>query len=338
MTQPTRPILPSLMRYIDVEQPGKHSRLRLGERPLPMAKAGEVLIKVAAAGVNRPDLVQRLGAYPPPPLASDILGLEIAGEIVALGPGVSDWSVGQAVCALVTGGGYADYCTASAELCLPYPTGMGSIEAAALPETFFTVWHNVFQRGRLRAGERFLVHGGGSGIGTVAIQLAKAFGAEVFTTAGSTDKCDACRALGADHAIDYRQQDFAAVIKDLTNGRGVDVILDMVGGDYLSRNIQSLAMDGRHVSIAFLQGPQAEINFLPIMLKRLTLTGSTLRPQSVAAKQVIAVELRDKVWPLLANGSIAPRIYRSFPLDQAHVAHQMMEKSEHFGKIVLTME
>jgi putative PIG3 family NAD(P)H quinone oxidoreductase len=329
--------LPSLMRFIEVEQPGKHSRLRLGERPLPVAKAGEVLIKVAAAGVNRPDLVQRLGSYPPPAGASDILGLEIAGEIVALGPEVTDLAVGQSVCALVTGGGYADYCTAAAGLCLPFPKGMGSIEAAALPETFFTVWHNLFQRGRLRSGERFLVHGGGSGIGTVAIQLAKAFGAEVFTTAGSPAKCDACRALGADHVIDYHQQDFAAVIAEMTGGRGVDVILDMVGGNYLPRNIQSLAIDGRHVSIAFLQGPQAEINFLPVMLRRLTLTGSTMRAQSVAAKELIAAELRDKVWPLLASGRVAPQIFRSFPLDQALAAHQMMEKSEHFGKIVLTM-
>ena len=325
------------MRCIEIDHPGPQSRLKISERPQPQPKQGEVLIRVAAAGVNRPDLVQRGGSYPPPPGASDILGLEIAGKIETLGPGVEDLMIGQEVCALVTGGGYAQQCVAAAALCLPFPKGYDAVRAAALPETFFTVWHNVFQRGRLKAGERFLVHGGGSGIGTVAIQLAKAFGAEVFTTAGGREKAKACRDLGADHAFDYKSQDFVAEIERLTEGKGVDVILDMVGGDYLARNLKCLSVEGRHVSIAFLHGPNVELNLLPVMIKRLTLTGSTLRPQSVANKAAIAGELKSKVWPLLDSGKIAPQIYRAFPLDQSEAAHALMTKSEHFGKIVLTL-
>lgn len=329
--------LPPTMSCIEIRQPGAPDVLQLGQRPLPPIKADEVLIAVAAAGVNRPDIIQRQGGYPPPPGASDIPGLEVAGTIVALGEGVSGLAMGQEVCALVTGGGYAQYCPAAAELCLPYPKGYDADRAAALPETIFTVWHNVFQRGRLRQGESFLVHGGSSGIGTTAIQLAKLFGARVFTTAGSDEKCEACRKLGADRAINYRTEDFATAIADGTEGRGVDVILDMVGGDYLTKNIKSLATEGRHVSIAFLNGPKAEVNFLPVMLKRLTLTGSTLRPQSVANKAAIAADLKAKVWPLLDQGRLAPVIFATFPLAQAAEAHRLMEASSHIGKIVLTV-
>ena len=327
--------LPENMRCIEIRQPGPGSKLAVGERPIPQPGADEVLIKVAAAGVNRPDLVQRQGAYPPPPGASDILGLEIAGSIAALGPDVSGLAVGQEVCALVTGGGYAEYCVAAASLCLPFPKGMSALEAAALPEGIFTVWHNVFQRGKLAKGETFLVHGGGSGIGTMAIQLAKAFGATVFTTAGGPDKCKACRDLGADMVIDYRSEDFVEIVKKATSDKGADVILDMVGGDYLPRNLKCLAVEGRHVSIAFLHGPTAEVNFLPVMVKRQTLTGSTLRPQSVAAKTAIADALRENVWPLLDSGHIKPKIYRSFPLADAEEAHRALNKGDHFGKIVL---
>jgi NADPH2:quinone reductase len=326
------------MRCIEIQNPGPGSRLAIAERPMPVPKSGEVLIKVAAAGVNRPDLVQRQGAYPPPPGASDILGLEVAGTIAALGPdSAEDLTIGQAVCALVTGGGYADYCVAAASLCLPIPQEMGATEAAALPEGMFTVWHNVFQRGMLKEGERFLVHGGGSGIGTVAIQLAKEFGATVFTTTGGPAKCHACRDLGADVVIDYKSQDFVEVIKKSTGDRGVDVILDMVGGDYLPRNLKSLAVEGRHVSIAFLHGPTAEVNFLSVMVKRQTLTGSTMRPQSIAAKSAIAAELKEKVWPLLDRGRVKPQIYKTFPLEKAEEAHRALNKGDHFGKIVLTM-
>ena len=326
-----------VMRCIEIEHPGPNSRLRIGERPIPEVKSGEVLIKVATAGINRPDLVQRQGAYPPPPGASDILGLEVAGKIAAIGPGVEGLEIGQDVCALVTGGGYADYCVAAASLCLPFPQGFGAIEAAALPEGFFTVWHNVFQRGRLAAGENFLVHGGGSGIGTVAIQLAKTFGATVFTTAGGAEKCAACSALGADFAIDYKTEDFVETIRRATGDKGVDVILDMVGGDYLPRNLKCLAPDGRHVSIAFLHGPTAEVNFLPLMVKRQTMTGSTLRPQSVAAKAAIAAELREKVWPLLDRGRVAPKIFKTFPFEEAEEAHRALNKGDHVGKIVLAL-
>ncbi|WP_142849840.1 NAD(P)H-quinone oxidoreductase [Telmatospirillum sp. J64-1] len=325
------------MSCIEITQPGAPDVLVPAKRPVPVAAAGEVLIQVAAAGVNRPDVIQRQGSYPPPPGASDIPGLEVAGTIVALGDGVTEWKVGDEVCALVTGGGYAEYCTAAASCCMPIPEGFDMEKAAALPETYFTVWHNVFQRARLKEGESLLIHGGSSGIGTTAIQLAKAFGATVYATAGSPEKCEACEKLGADQAINYRLEDYVEVIQAVTDGRGVDVILDMVGGDYIPRNIKCLAMDGRLVSIAFLKGSKAEINLMPVMLKRLTLTGSTLRPQSVAAKAAIAAELRQKVWPLLDAGDVAPIIYATFPLDQAAEAHRLMESSDHIGKIVLTV-
>jgi NADPH2:quinone reductase len=290
-----------------------------------------------AAGINRADVMQRQGLYPPPPGASDIPGLELAGRVEAIGEGVADPTVGQAVCALVTGGAYAEFCLAAAPLCLPWPRGYDPSRAAALPETTFTVWHNVFQRAGLRPGESFLVHGGSGGIGTTAIQLAKAFSARVFATASGAPKCQACRDLGADRAIDYVSEDFVQVIARDTDGKGVDVILDMIGGEYLPRNIKCLAMDGRHVSIAFQKGPKVELSFLPVMLKRLTLTGSTLRPQSVAQKSAIARDLHTKVWPLLDQGRIAPKICASFPLDQAAEAHRLMESGGHIGKIMLTI-
>lgn len=329
--------LPASMKCIEIPSYGEAEVLTLAERPLPVPKAGEVLIKVAAAGVNRPDVIQRQGMYPPPPGASDIPGLEVAGTVVALGEGVRHLQLGQPVCALLTGGGYAEYATAYEDICLPIPAGYDMIQAAAVPETFFTVWYNVFMRCHLAAGESFLVHGGTSGIGTTAIQLAKHFGATVFATAGSPDKCQACRELGADRAIDYRSEDFAEVIAAETGKKGVDVILDMVGGEYLGKNIKSLAADGRHASIAFLKGPKAEVNFMPVMLKRLTLTGSTLRPQGVAVKAAIAAELRDKVWPLLNLGKVKPIVHATFPLAQAVEAHRMMEASTHVGKIILTL-
>jgi putative PIG3 family NAD(P)H quinone oxidoreductase len=285
--------------------------------------------------VNRPDVLQRQGGYPPPPGASDIPGLEVAGRIVAVGPEAGPWQAGDPVCALVAGGGYAEYCAAPAPQCLPVPGKLNLTQAAALPETFFTVWTNVFDRGRLKAGETFLVHGGSSGIGTTAIQLAHAFGARVIATAGSAEKCDSCRKLGADIAVNYREEDFAAKVTDATGGRGADVILDMVGGDYILRNLKCLAVEGRLVQIAFLKGSTAEINLLPLMLKRQTVTGSTLRPRSVAEKGVIAQALREKVWPLLEAGKIAPVIHATFPLAQAAEAHRLMESSAHVGKIVL---
>jgi len=329
------PALPATMTCIEIKEPGGPEVLVPTSRPLPQAGPGQVLVQVAAAGINRPDVIQRQGSYPPPPGASDIPGLEIAGTVVALGEGVDAALLGNKVCALVTGGGYATYCLAEAALCLPLPQGYDFIRAAALPETFFTVWHNVFQRAKLQKGESFLIHGGTSGIGTTAIQLAKAFGATVYATAGSAEKVEACRALGADLAINYREQDWAAVLKEATKGKGVNVILDMVGGDYLPKNVQSLAVDGRLVNIAFLNGSKAEINFMTVMLKRLTLTGSTLRPQGVAVKATIAQELRAQVWPLLDQGGIAPQIFATFPLAQAAEAHRLMESSAHIGKIIL---
>jgi putative PIG3 family NAD(P)H quinone oxidoreductase len=280
-------------------------------------------------------VLQRQGGYAPPPRASDIPGLEIAGTIVALGAGVTDWKVGDQVTALVAGGGYAEYCAAPAPQCLPLPKGLDMAAAAAIPETFFTVWSNVFDRGRLAAGEAFLVHGGSSGIGTTAIQLAHHFGARVFTTAGSADKCRACEELGAERAINYREEDFVTVVKEATGGKGVDVILDMVGGDYIARDVAALAPDGRLVFIAFLGGPKAEINFMPVMLKRLTITGSTLRARSVAFKGAIAQALKAKVWPLIEAGKVGPVLYKSFPLAAAADAHRLMESSAHIGKIVL---
>jgi putative PIG3 family NAD(P)H quinone oxidoreductase len=327
--------LPESMVAVEIVRPGGPEVLHATSRPVPKPGDGEVLVRVAAAGVNRPDAMQRAGMYPPPPGASDIPGLEIAGEVVALGPGVSGVKPGDRVCALVTGGGYAEYCTAAAALCLPIPEGLSPLQAAALPETFFTVWTNVFQRGRLGQGEAILVHGGASGIGTTAIQLAKAFGARVLTTC-SADKREACRRLGAEVAIDYRSEDFVRVAKEATGGRGVDLVLDMIGGDYTPRNLEALAVEGRCVQIALQRGPKVEgFSLLPIMLKRLTLTGSTLRPRSVPEKAAIAEELRARVWPLLARGQVAPVMDSTFPLRQAAEAHARLEGGRHVGKIVL---
>lgn len=328
--------LPATMTAIEIPEHGTPEALVPGTRPVPEPAAGEVLIKVAAAGVNRPDVLQRQGGYAPPPGVSDIPGLEVAGEIVALGAGVEDLSTGDSVTALVAGGGYAEYCTAPAPQCLPVPGDLSLTEAAALPETFFTVWSNVFDRGGLQAGEVFLVHGGSSGIGTAAIQLAKAFGARVFATAGSADKCRACEDLGAEKAIDYRDEDFVETVKQASGGKGANLILDMVGGDYIARDIELLAPDGRLVFIAFLRGPKAEINFMPVMRKRLTVTGSTLRPRDIAFKAAIARALRDRVWPLISAGQVKPVMYKTFPLAEAAEAHRLMESSAHIGKIVLT--
>jgi putative PIG3 family NAD(P)H quinone oxidoreductase len=304
-------------------------------RPLPQPAEGEVLVKAAAAGVNRPDVAQRQGNYPPPKGATDIPGLEIAGEVVALGPGVRRWKLGDKVMALVVGGGYAEYCPAHESHCLPVPAGLSMVEAAAIPETFFTVWHNTFERGRLAAGETLLVHGGSSGIGTVAIQLAKAFGARVVTTAGSAEKCEACRKLGADVAINYKTEDFVAATKAATAGLGAEVVLDMVGGDYIERNYEAAAIDGRIVQIAFLGSSKATVDFRRLMLKRLTHTGSTLRARSVADKAAIARAVEDRVLPLIAAGKVKPLIDSTFPLREAAAAHAKMEASTHIGKIVL---
>jgi putative PIG3 family NAD(P)H quinone oxidoreductase len=324
------------MKAIEITQYGAPEVLRAGERPDPVPGTGEVLIRVAASGVNRPDVLQRTGNYPVPPGASDIPGLEVAGTVEAIGSGVTAWAAGDPVCALVAGGGYAEYCTAPAPQCLPVPKGLSQVEAAAIPETFFTVWHNVFERGRLRAGEALLVHGGSSGIGTTAIQLGHAFGARVLATAGSQDKCQACESLGAERAINYRAEDFVARVETITAGRGVDVVLDMVGGDYTPRNIQCLALEGRLVQIAFLKSPRVELDWMAVMRKRLTLTGSTLRPRSVEEKGAIARALHANVWPLLEAGRVRPVIHQTFPLAQAEDAHRLMESSRHIGKIVLT--
>jgi NADPH2:quinone reductase len=330
--------LPITFTAIEITEPGDPDVLRPASRPMLHPATGEVLIEVAAAGINRPDILQRKGHYPPPPGASDIPGLEIAGKVVSVGLGVNHLKVGDAVCALVAGGGYATYCVAPELQCLPVPKDFSMVEAAALPETFFTVWHNVFERGKLVAGESILIHGGSSGIGTVAIQLAKAFQAgAIFATAGSRDKCHACEKLGATRGIDYKHEDFVAVIKEATSNRGVDVILDMVGGDYIHKNISVLAVEGRHVSIATQRGVTAEVNFVTIMGKRLTLTGSGLRPRSVAEKGAIAAALRQKVWPLLDAGKVKPVIHRTFPLAEANEAHRLMETSNHIGKIVLSV-
>jgi putative PIG3 family NAD(P)H quinone oxidoreductase len=320
------------MTAVEITQPGGPEVLQITQRPMPEAGPGEVVIRVAWAGVNRPDALQRAGLYAPPPSASDLPGLEASGEIVALGEGVGDWALGDQVCALLPGGGYAEYVTTPAAHCLPVPEGMGLREAACLPETFFTVWSNVFMRGGLQAGERFLVHGGSSGIGTTAIQLAKAFGARVFATAGSEAKCAACRDLGADRVINYRDEDFSDVLR--AEG-GANLILDMVGGDYLPRNVRALADEGRLVQIAFLKGPKVELNFAQVMMRRLTITGSTLRPQSDLAKARIAEALRREVWPLLAAGRIAPVMDSDYPLAEASQAHAHMEAGDHIGKIVL---
>ncbi|WP_432255571.1 NAD(P)H-quinone oxidoreductase [Limimaricola sp. AA108-03] len=320
------------MRAVEITRPGGPEVLRETTRPRPEPQHGEVLIDVAFAGVNRPDALQRAGAYAPPPDASDLPGLEVSGHVAAIGPGVTQWAVGDTVCALTQGGGYAEAVVAPASHCLPVPRGMGLRQAACLPETFFTVWSNVFMRGGLKGGERFLVHGGSSGIGTTAIQLAHAFGARVFATAGSEEKCVACARLGAERAINYRETDFVEAMR--AEG-GADLILDMVGGDYVARNLKALADDGRLVQIAFLQGPKMELNLAPLMMRRLTITGSTLRPQSVAAKAAIATDLRAEVWPLLDAGRIAPVMDSTFPLAEAAAAHARMESSAHIGKIVL---
>ena len=326
------------MRAIEISKPGPPEVLKPVERPDPSPAAGEVRIRVAAAGVNRPDILQRRGAYPPPPGASDLPGLEVAGTIDAVAGGVADWHVGDRVCALLAGGGYATLCTVPAVQCLPVPAGMDMVTAAAIPETFFTVWTNVFDRGKLRAGESALFHGGSSGIGTTAIQLAVARGARVFATAGSDDKCRACEQLGAERAINYRTEDFVDVIKQVTGGRGVDLILDIVGGEYISRDLVALAVEGRLVVIGFMGGDSATIDFRRVLGRRLTITGSTLRPRSAAEKGEIASALRREVWPLIERGAVKPVVYRTFPLDEAAAAHRLMESSEHVGKIILTTE
>lgn len=329
--------LPDKMKAIAIREPGGPEVLVATEIDRPDPGHGEILIRVEAAGVNRPDTFQRMGLYPPPPGAPLTPGLEVAGEVVATGPGVTLWRAGERVCALVGGGGYAQYATVHESHALRVPKGFTSIEAAALPETFFTVWTNVFERGALKAGESFLVHGGSSGIGTTAIQLARVFGARVFATAGSAEKCAACLDLGAEAAINYRDHDFVAEAKKLTGGRGVDVILDMVGGDYIARNIEAAAQDGRIVSIAFLNGSTAQVNFMPVMLKRLMLTGSTLRARGIEEKAALTRALHEKVWPLLDAGRVRPRIDATFPLAEASKAHALMEKGSHVGKIVLTL-
>lgn len=327
--------VPAMMVAIEAEQPGGPEMLKPVERPVPQPGPGEVLVRVAAAGVNRPDVMQRMGLYPPPPGAPAIPGLEIAGTVVALGDGVDPALLGQSVCALVAGGGYAQYCVAPAAQCLPVPTGLSMVEAAALPETFFTVWSNLFDRGGARAGETALVHGGTSGIGTTAILLGKLFGLSVIVTVGSDEKAAKALEIGADHAIDYRAADFVEEVKRITGGRGVDVVLDMIGGDYVARNIACMAEEGRHVSIAVQRGAKAEIPVWAIMAKRLILTGSTLRARPVAFKAAIADALRDKVWPHLESGGLRPVIDTVLPLEAAADAHRRMESSEHIGKIVL---
>jgi len=329
--------LPASMRCVEIAEPGGPEVLRPCTRPRPEPGHGEVLIAVAAAGVNRPDVLQRMGRYPPPRGAPDLPGLEVAGTVAALGPGAGRWGVGDRVCALLSGGGYAAFCVAPEAQCLPLPEGLAMVPAAAIPETFFTVWTNVFERGRLAAGERFLVHGGSSGIGTTAIQLAATRGARVFATAGSAEKCAACERLGAERAIDYAREDFVAVIDEATGGGGVDVILDMVGGDYLARNLKALAVEGRLVHIAFLGGSRITLDLLPIMLKRLTVTGSTLRPRSIEEKAAIAEALEAEVWPLIVAGRVAPVIDSTFALEDAAFAHARMESRAHIGKIVLTV-
>jgi NADPH2:quinone reductase len=329
------------MLAVEISHPGGPEVLRLADRPTPSPSAGEVLVQVRAAGVNRPDILQRVGKYPPPPGASDIPGLEVAGVVTAVGPATGSapvrWSPGDAVCALVAGGGYAQYCTVPAEQCLPVPSGLDFTAAAAIPETYFTVWTNLFHRARLQKGETLLVHGGASGIGTTAIQLARACGATVYATAGSREKCTACERLGAAQAINHRTMDFVLALQELTGGAGVNVILDIVGGDYLRRNIEVLAVDGRLIQIGLLGGAAAEIDLARLMQRRLTLTGSTLRIRSVAEKAAIARELEQHVWPLLAGRHIAPVVHATFPLDRAADAHRLLESGKVIGKLVLTV-
>ncbi len=330
--------VPPTMTVIEISQPGGPQVLKPVQRPVPQAATGEILIRVSAAGVNRPDLLQRQGNYPPPPGASDIPGLEVAGRIAALGEGVTGFAVGDAVCALLAGGGYAEYAAVPAVQCLPLPAGLSMIEAAALPETLFTCWTNLIDGGHLAAGQTVLIHGGSSGIGTTGIQLAKALGARVFVTAGSAEKCAACRALGADLAIDYKTDDFVKAVKNATDGKGVDVVLDMVGGDYVRRNIEIMAQGGRHVSIASLAGAEATIPIFRIMQKRLILTGSTLRARSAGEKGAIAARLYETVWPMIAAGRLKPLIHATYPLVQAGEAHRALEAGDHIGKIVLTID
>jgi NADPH2:quinone reductase len=327
--------VPTTMRYVGVDQPGPPDVMHVAEGPVPMARDGELLIEVAYAGVNRPDCAQRAGLYPPPSDASPILGLEVAGKVAAVGANVSGWNVGDPVCALVPGGGYAGYCTTPAGWALPPPQGSSLLEAASLPENYFTVWHNVFERGQLTAGETFLVHGGSSGIGLTAIQLAKAFGATVFTTVGNEEKARFCRDIGADHVINYREKDFLAEIQAITGKKGVNLVLDMVGGDYVDRNLRAIATEGRLVQIAFLQGSKVTADWRFIMMKRLTVTGSTMRASPAARKSAIARALRERVWPLFGHGKLKPVVTRVFPLAEAAAAHALMESSAHIGKIML---
>src|SRR2546426_4898726 len=328
---------PTKMKAVEISTPGAPEVLKIAERPVPVPKPNEILIKVAAAGVNRPDVMQRLGKYPVPPDASDLPGLEVAGEVVALGSSAKTFKPGDKVCALVHGGGYAEYCVAPEVQAVPVPKGLSMVEAASLPETFFTVWGNVYDRGRLAPGESLLVQGGTSGIGVTAIQMARATGNRVFATAGSDEKCAACVRLGAEKAINYRTQDFAAEIKAATRGKGVHVILDMVGGDYVPRELKILADEGRLVFIAFLGGHKTELDVNELMRRRLTITGSTLRPRPVEFKGYVARNLREKIWPLIEAGKIKPQIYKTFPLAKASEAHRLMETSEHIGKLVLTV-
>ena len=334
MTDP----VPAAMRAIEIATPGGPEVLTPVERPVPRPTAGELLVKVQAAGVNRPDVMQRKGGYPPPKGVTDIPGLEIAGTVAAIGEGVTGWKAGDPLCALVAGGGYAEYCLAPAPQCLPVPKGLSMIEAAAVPETFFTVWDNLFTRGRLTAGEWVLIHGGSSGIGTTAIQLARAIGAHVMVTAGSAEKCEACRRLGAEVAVDYREDDFVEAAKQATGGKGVDVVLDIVGGDYVTRNLNALGMGGRLIQIAVQKGTKAEIVVHLLMQKQITFTGSTLRPRPVAEKGAIAAALKARVWPLIEAGKVKPVIHATFPLADAARAHALMDTSAHIGKIVLTIE
>ncbi|MCK6452246.1 MAG: NAD(P)H-quinone oxidoreductase [Alphaproteobacteria bacterium] len=329
--------IPRTMNCVEIETPGGPEVLKPASRPVPQPGAGEVLVQVAAAGVNRPDVLQRRGMYAPPPGASDLPGLEIAGTVAAAGSGVSRWKQGDQVCALVAGGGYAAFCVAPEAQCMAVPKGLDVVGAACLPETVMTVWTNVFERGRLGHGESFLVHGGASGIGTTAIQMAKAWGCQVFATAGGADKVRACRDLGADLAIDYKTEDFAAKVKEATGKHGVDVILDMVGGDYFARNLDCMAVEGRLVYIAYLRGGKVELNIDTLMRKRLTVSGSTLRPRSVAEKGAIARAVEAEMWPHVAAGRIKPLIHARFPLAEAAKAHALMEANTHIGKIVLTL-
>ncbi len=335
MAQNQAKVLPEIMQAMGFDEPGGPDVLRAETLPVPAPGPGEVLIEVAFAGVNRPDVIQRQGHYPPPPGASPIPGLEVSGEIVALGKGVEQVLLGSKVCALVGGGGYAQYCVAKAEHCLLVPWGLPMDQAAALPETLFTVWHNVFERGWAREGETLLVHGGTSGIGSMATMLGKLFGLKVITTCGSEDKCDASRQIGADLAINYKSQDFVEEVKSFTGGKGVEIVLDMVAGDYVPRNLKCLAEDGRHVTIAVLGGAKAEINMAVVMMRRFTLTGSTLRARSDEFKALLAQELEANVWPLVAEGELRPAMDKTFSLDQAAAAHARMEAGEHIGKIVL---